>query len=271
MNIAGSKVLLTGAAGGIGRCIALGLAQRGATVALVGRSAAPLEALAEEVRHAGRPGVVLPFDLAQPDGHADLVQRAAHALGGLDAVINNAAVSRFQPYGDTDAAAIRQMIAINVTAPMLITHAALPRFRHQGHGRVLNVGSAFGAIAFAHFTAYSATKFALRGFSEALRRELSGTDIKVIYVAPRATATGMNGPGVRALYAQTGTAVDAPERVAAIVLAALARDSCEVHIGWPERFFVRLNALLPRLVDRALAAQTRLAERCAGAETGRGE
>lgn len=271
MKISRSKVLLTGGAGGIGRCIALGLARGGADVALVGRSAAALDTLAEDMRRLGPRAIVVPFDLAQSEGHHGVIRAAHDTLGGLDALINNAGVSRFQRYLDADAADIRRMMAVNVTAPMLLTHAALPLFMQQGHGRVLNIGSAFGSLAFPHFAAYSASKFALRGFSEALRRELHGSGIRVSYIAPRATATAMNGPGVRALFAETGTAMDSPKRVAEIVLAALEQDREEVYIGWPERLFVKLNGLLPRLVDRALSAQTRRAARhaSAAAEEGR--
>ncbi len=255
------------AAGGIGRCIALALAKRGATVALAGRSESALQALAHEIAQLRGKSIALPCDLSQASGHDALVREAAQAMGGLDALINNAGVSRFERFRDADAAGIASTIAVNVTAPMLLTHAALAVFLRQGHGHVVNVGSAFGSLAFPYFATYSASKFALRGFSEALRRELSGTGVRVVYVAPRATATAMNGPGVRAMYAETRTAMDTPERVAGIVADALAHDRSEVYIGWPERFFLKLNAVLPRLVDRALTAQNRLAARHAEAPT----
>jgi short-subunit dehydrogenase len=268
MNLDGARILLTGAAGGIGRHLALTLARRGARLALVGRQEAALHALAAAVGTSGPQPVVLTFDLARADGHARLVQQAALALGGLDVLVNNAGVSRFEAFAQADPAAVSAMIAVNLTSPLLLTRAALPLLQAKRGGHVLNVGSAFGALAFPHFAAYSATKFALRGFSEALRRELHGSGIAVTYVGPRATATAMNGPGVRAFFARMKTAMDTPEHVATVVVEALERNRREVHIGWPERFAVRLNALLPGLVDRVLARQVALGARCASPASG---
>lgn len=261
MKIAGSKILLTGAAGGIGRELAAGLVRQGAELALVGRSARDLHALADTLHAIGKRPVVLPFDLARDAGHRALIQQATLALGGLDALINNAGMSRFEPFADADPQALQDMLAVNLASPLLLTHAALTVFKSQGRGHIVNIGSAFGTLAYPHFAAYSATKFGLRGFSEALRRELQGSGMTVTYVAPRATATKMNGTAVRALFATTGTTMDAPQRVADIVIDALAHNRNEVYIGWPERFFVRLNALLPRWVDRALAKETQLIAR----------
>ncbi|MGQ0523218.1 MAG: SDR family NAD(P)-dependent oxidoreductase [Betaproteobacteria bacterium] len=149
---------------------------------------------------------------------------------------------------------------MNVSAPMLLSRAVLPCLLQQRAGHIVNIGSIFGSLAFPHFTAYSATKYALRGFSEALRRELHGTGVRVSYVAPRATATGMNSAAVRAIIRATGAAVDAPQAVARAIAQAMERDRCETFIGTAENIFVKLNALLPRLVDRALIRQKRIAE-----------
>lgn len=156
---------------------------------------------------------------------------------------------------------MRELIETNLTAPMLLTRAVLPHLVRRGYGCIVNIGSVFGAIGFPYNAAYSATKFALRGFSEALRRELADTGVRVLYVAPRATATAMNGPAARALQAETGTAVDAPETVATSIVDALAADRKEVTLGGPERVFTRLNALLPRVVDGPLNRQARVAAR----------
>jgi short-subunit dehydrogenase len=117
------------------------------------------------------------------------------------------------------------------------------------------LGSVFGTIGYPGHAVYSATKFALRGFSEALRRELDGTNLRVHYLAPRSTRTKFNSSAVEALNEQFGIAMDSPERVAASLLDMLERNRAEAVIGWPEKLFARLNAMLPRLVDRALAKQ----------------
>ena len=124
------------------------------------------------------------------------------------------------------------------------------------------VGSTFGAIGFPHFASYSASKFALRGLSEALRRELSDAGVRVSYVSPRATDTAMNSAAVRELQAMTGARVDDPLKVAKAIVAAVQAGSRERQLGWPERLFVRLNALMPRLVDKALVQKSRVAASC---------
>lgn len=261
MKLAGSRILLTGASGGIGRCLALELCQRGARLALVGRNRDRLGALVRDIEAAGGAAATFEFDLERPDGHAGLVERAAGALGGIDALINNAGQSRFGAFAGEDEAALRELIAVNVTAPLLLARAALPHLMAGSGGCIVNVGSVLGAIGFPHFAAYSASKFALRGFSEALRRELADTGVKVLYVAPRTTATAMNGPAVRALMKQTGQPMDPPEKVARAIADALATGREEVTIGFAERFFARLNGLLPRFVDGPLVRQGRVAAR----------
>ena len=261
MKIAGSRILLTGATGGIGHCLALELARRGARLALAGRNADRLARLAGEISNASAPAATLPADLTSPGSHAALVERALESLGGIDALINNAGRSHFGAFVDQDEAAMRELIETNLTAPLLLTRAVLPHLIRRGTGCIVNVGSVFGAIGFPYNAAYSASKFALRGFSEALRRELADTGVAVLYVAPRATATAMNGPAARALMAETGTAVDAPAKVAASIADALADGRKELTLGGPERVFTRLNALLPGIVDGPLIKQARLAAR----------
>jgi len=261
MKIAGSRILLTGATGGIGRPLALELARRGARLALTGRNANQLAKLAGQISNAGSPASALPCDLALPGSHAALVQSALESLGGIDVLINNAGRSYFGAFSEQDETVMRDLIETNLTAPLLLARAVLPHLLQRGAGCIVNIGSVFGAIGFPHYATYSATKFALRGFSEALRRELADTGVKVLHVAPRATATAMNGPEARALMSETGTAVDAPEKVATVIADALAGDRKEIIVGSPEGFFARLNALLPRLVDSALIKQGRIAAR----------
>lgn len=257
MKLTGSRILITGASGGIGTSLALELARRGAALALLARDEPRLRALAARVRELGVACVALPFDLAAPSGHAEVVAQAATALGGLDVLINNAGVQCFGPLRDERPAAIARLVAINVTAPLLLTRAALTHFHAAGAGHIVNVGSTFGAIGHPLFAAYSASKFALRGFSEALRRESGADNVRVIHVSPRATDTAMNDAAVRSMHAMTGARVDAPQVVAKAIVEALERGTAERQLGWPERFFVQLNALLPRVVDRALSQQAR--------------
>ncbi|MBB5206528.1 SDR family oxidoreductase [Chiayiivirga flava] len=249
MALGGQLILLTGASGGIGRAIAQRLAARGAQLVLVGRAVDRLEGVRDILP--GNHGIV-PADIATAAGRAR-VAAAVDALGRpLDALINNAGVSRFTLLPDAAPADIEAQIATNVTAPILLTQLVLPRL-HRVNGRIVNIGSSFGGIGHPGFSTYCASKFALRGFTEALRRELGDGAMQVAYLAPRATRTPLNDSAVDAMNAALGNAVDPPERVAAAVeamlLAPVMRDRA---IGWPERLFLRINAVFPALVDGAL-------------------
>ena len=261
MKLSGSRVLLTGASGGIGRCLALELARRGARLAITGRDRARLAGVAMEISGLGGTATALPLDLAQPAGHSRLVEHALDALGGLDVLVNNAGQSHFGAFGANDEDTIRRLMSVNVVAPLLLARAALPHLLSRGSGCIVNIVSVLGAIGIPYFTAYSACKFALRGFSESLRRELDGSGVRVLYVAPRTTATDMNSPAVLALMAETGATVDPPEMVGRQIVEAMENEREEATFGVPERLFVRVNAILPRVVDHALRRQARAAMR----------
>lgn len=261
MNLRGCRTLLTGAGSGIGRSLALALGAQGAKLVLVGRNEKNLAEVAREIVHAGGYALTLPEDLSLPERHEPLVFSAATRLGGIDLLINNAGVSSFAEYAQENPADIENLINTNITAPLLLTRAVLPRMLGSGHGRIVNIGSILGSIGFPHFAAYSASKFALRGFSEALRRELSGTGVGVSYVAPRTTRTAINSDALYKVSAESGSAVDDPASVAAIIIDAIVHDRDEIYIGWPEKLAVRLNALLPRVVSGAISKQAAAARR----------
>lgn len=128
----------------------------------------------------------------------------------------------------------------------------------------MNIGSSLGAIGYPGYSVYCASKFALRGFSEALHRELTGSGLKVLYLAPRATRTALNSEAVYALNSELGVQMDSPHWVAEQITTALIRETRWRWLGWPEALFTRLNALLPALVDKALAKQLPVIARHAG-------
>jgi len=155
---------------------------------------------------------------------------------------------------------------VNLLAPMWLSRALLPAMQAQNSGHIVNIGSIFGSIGFAYFTTYSASKFGLRGFSEALRRELADTGIKVSYIAPRAVRTPMNNDAVMRMGEATKMNMDEPDAVVAKIIAAIETDKKDAYFGFPESLFVRINALLPRLVDGSVAAQNRIARAFAKGE-----
>ena len=263
MELNGCRVLVTGASGGIGDALVEQLCKAGAQVLAVGRDADKLAAAQGRFPHALR---ALAADLATPAG-VDTVAAAARDFGGVDCVVQAAGLNRFGLVEQQDDAAIAAQVALNLVAPMLLTRRLLPLLRARPRALLLFVGSTFGAIGYPGFAPYSATKFGLRGFAEALRRELADGPVRVLYLAPRATRTVMNAGAVVEMNRALGVAMDPPAQVAAAIVQALRDESPERHLGWPERFFARLNRLLPRVVDRALRGQLATIRRFAHSES----
>ncbi len=259
MEIRDKKVLLTGAAGGMGRLLARALHERGAHLALVDANAEGLEETARELERAR----AIPGDLSTIDGCKAIAEAAVAELGQVDILINLAGVMSFRCYEDESHEMLDLVIRVNLLGAMHLTRALLPAMLERNAGRIINVGSVFGSIGFAYFTAYSASKFGLRGFSEALRRELHDTNIKVMYVAPRAVRTPLNTGRIMRMGEAVKMNMDDPETVVRQILKAIDNDKKEVYIGFPESFFVQVNVRFPRLVDRALAAQNRIARKFA--------
>lgn len=255
MKIKESTVLLTGAGGGIGSAIARQLARQGASVVLANRDVDSLAPLVDELRVHGGRIVALPVDLGDTRGPAQLVDAALAAVGRIDIVVNCAGVQNFGFFAQESPEATATLFRVNTLAPVLLTHALLPHMLAAGKGQIVNVGSIFGSIGFPCFASYSASKFALRGFSEALRRELADTGIRVTYVAPRFTRTAFNTGVVTRMAQALKMNQDDPDAVAACVLKAIEADGTDRYLGWPEKLFVRINAVLPRLVDPSLIKQ----------------
>lgn len=269
IDLSQRTILLTGASSGIGRCLATELAGAGARLVLAGRSRQRLEQLQADLGCAQVRIAVHDLEREEP---RTLWRQSVQHWGVPDILINNAGVLDFTPVELESGARVEELFRVNVVAPVLLCREAVRDFRTRGSGQIVNIGSIFGSIAFAYFATYSASKFALRGYSEALRRELAGTDVRVTYVAPRATRTRL--AELFGSFAQrVQMKMDEPEAVASAVVEALRAGARERYLGFPESLYVRLNALWPRLIDRALARQNQtaraFAEACAanGRET----
>jgi short-subunit dehydrogenase len=253
MLLEGKRTLITGAGSGIGRALALEASRLGMRVALCGRRAEALAETLSEMAPTGR-HLRLRGDITNPAVRRGMRDHLWRQWGGLDVLVNNAGIIAIGPLAYATDTEFEQMMATNVVAPLALTREMLPLLRRAMPARVVNVGSMFGDIPYPLFAAYSASKFALRGLSIALRRELRSYGIGVTYAAPRATRTDaarVLDPLVEPMQMR----MDSPARVAAEIWHAVAKERDTIYAKGPERLFVLVQRLLPRLVDRAIAAQ----------------
>jgi len=233
MSLNGKKVFITGGSGGIGRPLVNLLQQAGAEVSGFDRS---------------REGSLTEnLDCVC----AGLLQETPDILINM-AGINSFAYCEEQPYED--------LIDLNLLAPMRLTQSVLPGMKSRGQGQIVTIGSMAALIPLPHLTGYVATKAGLKGFSDALRRELSGTAIVVTHIVPRAVKTEMNTGKLAEVNQRTDTHHDDPETIAMAIFSAIIKVKKEVRIGWPERLFAFLQANIPTMVDRGLQKNRRIGE-----------
>lgn len=259
MNLKNKRILLTGATGGVGRLLAKSLAAKGAVMMLVGRNTNKLITLKADIERAGGKAMIIEADLSKLGAPQSVADSAQQQLGGIDILINNAGILDFIAFEDQSAARISEVIQTNVTSLIQLTRAVLPTFQQKNSGHLLFVGSIFGSLGFPHYATYCASKFAVHGFSQALRRELVDTNIGITYIAPRAIETPMNDANVIAMNKKAGQTMDTPEEVAEIIVRGLEQEKQEVFIGQPQSFFAWLNGVAPKMVNMGLKKQAGLA------------
>lgn len=249
-------VVLTGACGGIGQLLARQLGAAGASLFLCGRDAAVLDALQLELRAQARPGQYIDARAVDLTSNAELdAWVASIGVSGraVNVLVNNAGICKFDMFERLDDRDIEQMMTLNSIVPMKLTRRLLPRLKQQVEARVVNVASTFGAIGFPGYSVYSASKFAICGFSQALARELSDTGVRVGCILPRATRTSINSERVVEMNRRLNVAMDPPEQVSGAVFNFICSQRSQLALGWPEKLLVRLNALFPALIGNAIA------------------
>lgn len=252
MDLKDKTILITGAAGGIGRAISTSMAEAGAKLIAVGRKEEKLKALLASL--SGTHTYVV-ADITKSEGVQAIVDEV-HKQGGMDILINNAGITQFGLIEQQSVDNINAQVKVNLLAPMLLTQALLPTLKQSASPAIVNIGSTFGSIGYSGFSAYCASKFGLRGFTEALRRELADTSIRLFYLAPRATHTPINNSQVVAMNQELGNKMDESDVVAKQLMKILQDGSIMIsYIGWPEKLFVIINSLLPQIVDKALFKQ----------------
>lgn len=193
-----ATALITGASSGIGAATALALARRGTRVALVARRADRLEELAGRITAEGGTAVPIVADITDQVQAAESVVKAVAELGGLDAVVNSAGVMLLGPIHKAPVEEWDRMIAINIQGLLYVTHAALPHLLDAAQGPrgtadVVNVSSEAGRVALANFGVYNLTKHGVGAFSESLRQEVGGRNVRVSLIEPGPVSTELFG------------------------------------------------------------------------------
>ncbi len=252
-----TTALVTGASSGIGREIARRLAAEGSDLVVVARDRDRLDALAHEVTHAhdGAEVEVLVADLADPAGLAAVEARVGDAERPVDLLVNNAGFGTYGTFVDLDVDGEEREIAVNVTALVRLTHAALSAMVPRGRGAVMNVSSVAGLQATPGNATYGATKAFVASFGEAVAGELAGTGVTLTTVLPGYTRTEFQeraGIGGRNI---PGPAWMTAEDVAARALEATRSGRPWLVPGTFNKVAVAVAAPVPRSVMRRVAAR----------------
>ncbi|MBD2714939.1 3-ketoacyl-ACP reductase [Microvirga sp. STR05] len=190
-SIAGKNALVTGAGKGIGRAVAVALAQEGVNVALLARTEAQLQEVAKEIEALGVKAVVLAADIADRAAVEAAVAQATEALGSIDILINNAGIGTFAKLVDMDPAEWEHIIQVNLMGTYYATRAVLPGMIARETGDIINVASTAGQRGAATTSAYSASKFAVLGLTESLMQEVRKHNIRVSALTPSTVATDL--------------------------------------------------------------------------------
>lgn len=225
----GCRVLITGASSGIGRETAVGLAKAGAVVGLVGRRSELLASVLVDCQISSPQCRMWVGDLGELDWAERVADEALEVFGGLDVLINNAAVPKVRPVPSLTPAEVEGVMAVNFFSPVRMTLRVLPHLLAAGAGTIVNVSSVGGRMGIAHEAAYCASKFALTGWSETLAIDLHGSGVRVVLVQPGPIDTDIwNRPGEqRAVY---DGPLQPPSVVADGILAALENDGFEHYL-----------------------------------------
>jgi short-subunit dehydrogenase len=233
--------IVTGASSGIGSAAARELARRGAKVVLAARRADQLSAVAHAITAAGGKAKAIPTDLSESTQIERLAELASAAFGRIDVLVNCAGANWSRPFDVSSPEEVARLVNVNLLGAMLLTRAVLPGMLERRHGSIISVGSLSGRVAMEPL--YSATKFGLRGFSLALRRQLDGTGVYVSLVSPGNIRTAMTS-AVRGRLPE-------PELVAVAIADLVTHLRREIVIPRRHYAIAWLEQAFPALADVA--------------------
>jgi len=239
-------VVITGGGRGIGRATALEFAAEGATLVLAGRRMDALRTAAGECRDSGGRAEALRCDVAVDADLVELVATTVDHYGKIDVLVNNAGVVAGGRLDEIDAEDVRRMADVNVWAPIRLAQIVLPHMRQAHAGSIVNISSLAGRFGLPYYATYCASKFAMRGFSESLRRELRPDGVHVMAVFPGGTATDM----IESVeFDRLGLPVATAMQVGRAIVRGVRNRQAEVFIGLGESIMVRWNDVMPWAAD----------------------
>ena len=244
--------IVTGGGTGIGRGIALALARRGVSVALVGRRRKPLEESVAQIIHLGGKALAIPADITVPSACQEVVARTRNQFGPIDILINNAGLLAAGALNERTGDEITTAITTNLVAPIELTRLTLPDLIAQ-RGSVVLIGSTTSWVPLPYMSLYSTTKAGLRAFGEALRYELSPQGVHLLMAFPPATATSMV-EGMRQTAGSNAFRLADPDTIGEDIVCALETRRREC-IWWSSEHLLRI---LYQIAPRAVALMLRM-------------
>ncbi len=249
MDIQGKTALITGASRGIGQAIALELAHQGVKrLLLLARDEVKLASVATLASELGVEVVILALDLTKPVEVNTALAQAWRDHGPIHLLVNCAGVVHQTPFLQSQLSHMQEELAVNLVGMYTITRIVARRMARQGEGNIVNVSSLMGKMAAPTMATYSATKFAILGFTQALRGELAQYNIQVTALLPSLTDTDM----VRELKLFRWIVPMTSKQVATTLIAGLRKDKPEILVGWQSHLAVWCNRVVPILVEKVL-------------------
>jgi 3-oxoacyl-[acyl-carrier protein] reductase len=249
MNIQGKVALITGASRGIGKAIALELAQQGIKrLILVARDRQKLAEVAQEIETLDIQTTIIALDLTQPVSVNIAIAQIWRSYGPIHLLINCAGVAYQNSFLQTKLPQVQEELSVNLLGMYTLTNLIARRMASQKEGTIVNVSSLMGKVAAPTMATYSATKFAILGFTQALRRELAEHNIRVVALLPTLTDTDM----VRDLKLFRGVTPMTPQQVAQTLIIGLQKDKSEILVGWQSHLAVWCQNLAPWLLEIVL-------------------
>lgn len=247
-------VVITGASSGIGKACAKYFASKGAKVALGARNKDKLDAAVEEIRKEGGEAIAVPTDVAVQEDCKNLIEKTVEAFGGVDVLINNAGISMRALFKDTEISVIEKVMQVNFWGTVYCTKYALP-YLLKSKGSVVGVSSIAGYVGLPARTGYSASKYAMQGFLDALRSENRDTGLHVLIACPGFTAsnirnTALTGDGnMQGESPREEQKMMQPEEVARYIYRAIKKRKRRIILTSEGKWAVYVGVNLPKQTE----------------------